>query len=43
MREKITITLTGTAFELLENKRGRVNRSAFLNGVILDLDERGKK
>jgi hypothetical protein len=39
MRPKITVTLTGIAYELLENKRGRMNRSAFLNGVILTLNK----
>jgi len=44
MMERITITLDSTAFETLETKRGRSNRSAFLNSIILNLneDERGK-
>ena len=43
MMERISITLEKQAFETLETARGRSNRSAFLNSLILKINEKGKK
>jgi len=41
--KRVNISIRDQAFEILETKRGRLNRSAFLNGILIKMDEQEQK